>query len=119
MVHGRMDAAALAAVRQSGYGTVEVWLAEPHVPWREPGACAAFGARLADHGLRAGSVHLPFYPSVPLLLEEGAPRGPIFSAVLDEVQTESPLTITVIEDIHGADESTLDLIKFLGRRLHT
>ena len=53
------------------------------------------------------------------LLEEGAPRGPIFSAVLDEVQTESPLTITVIEDIHWADESTLDLIKFLGRRLHT
>jgi sugar phosphate isomerase/epimerase len=71
MVHGRMDAAALAAVRQSGYGTVEVWLAEPHVPWREPGPCEAFGARLAEHGLRAGSVHLPFYPSVPQLLEQG------------------------------------------------
>ena len=52
------------------------------------------------------------------LLEEGAPCGPIFSAVLDELQSESRLTITVIEDIHWADESTLDLIKFLGRRIH-
>lgn len=71
MVHGRMDGAALAAVRAAGYRTVEVWLAEPHVPWREPGACEAFGARLRDAGLRAGSVHLPFYPSVPALLEQG------------------------------------------------
>lgn len=71
LVYGRMDAAALAALQRSGYGTVEVWLAEPHVPWRQPGACAAFGARLSCAGLRAGSVHLPFYPSVPELREQG------------------------------------------------
>jgi DNA-binding CsgD family transcriptional regulator len=52
------------------------------------------------------------------LLEEGVPGGPIFSAVLDEVHSENQLTVTVIEDIHWADESTLDLIKFLGRRIH-
>lgn len=52
------------------------------------------------------------------LLEEGAPRGPIFSAVLDELHNDSRVTLTVIEDIHWADESTLDLIKFLGRRIH-
>lgn len=71
LVHGRMDGAALDAVRASGYGTLEIWLAEPHVPWRDPAACEAFGARLRGHGLRAGSVHLPFYPSVPELLEQG------------------------------------------------
>ena len=52
------------------------------------------------------------------LLEEGAPCGPIFSAVLDEINSESGLTLIVIEDIHWADESTLDLLKFLGRRIH-
>jgi len=71
LVHGQMDAAALDAVRRSGYRTVEAWLAEPHVPWRDPAACERFGARLAEHGLRAGSVHLPFYPSVPELREQG------------------------------------------------
>lgn len=71
LVYGRLDAAALDAVRSSAYATIEVWLAEPHVPWREAGACAEFGARLAEHGLRAGSVHLPFYPSVPELREQG------------------------------------------------
>ena len=66
-----MNAAALGAVRSSGYGTVEVWLAEPHVAWKEPGPCERFRARLAGEGLVAGSVHLPFYPSVPELREAG------------------------------------------------
>ena len=71
LVYGRMDAAALAAIRRSSFGTVEIWLAEPHVPWRDPAACERFCAQLAEHELRAGSVHLPFYPSVPQLREEG------------------------------------------------
>lgn len=71
LVHGCMNAAALAAVHRSAYDTVEVWLAEPHVPWKDPRACESFGTRLAEHGLRAGSVHLPFYPSVPELREQG------------------------------------------------
>ena len=52
------------------------------------------------------------------LLDDGALCGPIFAAVLDELNSESRVTVTVIEDIHWADESTLDLIKFLGRRIH-
>jgi len=71
LVHGPLDAAALRALRATGHDTVEVWLAEPHVPWREPGACERFRAALADHGLSAGTVHLPFYPSVPELKELG------------------------------------------------
>jgi len=70
-VHGELDGAALEAVRLAGHDTLEVWLAEPHVPWRDPARCERFGAALAGAGLRAASVHLPFYPSVPELKEQG------------------------------------------------
>jgi predicted ATPase len=51
------------------------------------------------------------------LLEEEAPRAPIFSAVLDEMKGGRGPSIAVIEDAHWADEATLDLLKFLGRRI--
>ena len=51
------------------------------------------------------------------LLRSEKDRSAIFSACLSELQ--SP-TIIVFEDIHWADEATLDLLKFLGRRMsHT
>jgi DNA-binding CsgD family transcriptional regulator/tetratricopeptide (TPR) repeat protein len=52
------------------------------------------------------------------LLEEEAPRASIFSAVLGEMEDAKSPTLTVIEDVHWADEATLDLLKFLGRRIH-
>ena len=52
------------------------------------------------------------------LLEEEAPRTAIFSAVLDELEDSRGVSITVIEDAHWADEATLDLLKFLGRRIN-
>src|SRR5215471_10564203 len=51
------------------------------------------------------------------LLEEQAPRASIFSAVVDELQKTKAPSITVVEDLHWADEATLDLLKFLGRRI--
>ena len=51
------------------------------------------------------------------LLEEQAPRASIFSAVVGEIQKSKVPFITVIEDVHWADEATLDLLKFLGRRI--
>jgi ATP/maltotriose-dependent transcriptional regulator MalT len=51
------------------------------------------------------------------LLEEQAPRASIFSAVVDELQKRQGRSIIVIEDVHWADEATLDLLKFLGRRI--
>ncbi|MGB5895340.1 MAG: AAA family ATPase, partial [Ignavibacteriaceae bacterium] len=51
-----------------------------------------------------------------LLNEEN--RASIFSVFLNYLQSTSNLKIIVIEDIHWADESTLDLIKFLGRRIN-
>ncbi|MEN3330285.1 MAG: hypothetical protein V7638_5092 [Acidobacteriota bacterium] len=51
------------------------------------------------------------------LLEDEAPRTAIFSAAFDELQNHTA-TVLVIEDVHWADEATLDLLKFLGRRIN-
>ncbi|HEX4746695.1 MAG TPA: AAA family ATPase [Gaiellaceae bacterium] len=40
-----------------------------------------------------------------------------FSALLEELRSEP--TIAVFEDVHWADEATLDALKFLGRRVDT
>jgi len=50
------------------------------------------------------------------LLEGDANRSTLFTAVFDEL-TQAP-TLLVIEDIHWADEATLDLLKYLARRIH-
>ena len=57
------------------------------------GAGVRFGTRLAD------------------------PRAKLFEAVLDELHAAAAPVLVVIEDAHWADEATLDLIKFLGRRI--
>ncbi len=46
----------------------------------------------------------------------GASRDEIFTAALDELEREK--TLVVFEDMHWADEATLDLLKYLGRRVH-
>jgi DNA-binding CsgD family transcriptional regulator len=45
----------------------------------------------------------------------GASRERIFTAALNEL--ERTATLVVFEDMHWADEATLDLLKFLGRRI--
>jgi len=80
LVDGLLDDAGLDALAVSGYPVVEAWLAEPHVPWKDTRALGKFSARLESRGLRAGSVHLPFYPSVPELRGHGAKWSLIDSA---------------------------------------
>ena len=55
-------------------------------------------------------------PALRALLEAGAPPSVLFPAVLDECGRQPPV-IAVLEDLHCADEATLDLVKFLGRRI--
>jgi DNA-binding CsgD family transcriptional regulator/tetratricopeptide (TPR) repeat protein len=50
------------------------------------------------------------------LCGDGATRDQLFDAFLAELEC-LPLTVAVIEDVHWADESTIDLLKFVGRRL--
>jgi DNA-binding CsgD family transcriptional regulator/tetratricopeptide (TPR) repeat protein len=45
-----------------------------------------------------------------------AKREEIFTAALDELERSE--TLVVFEDMHWADEATLDLLKYLGRRIH-
>jgi DNA-binding CsgD family transcriptional regulator len=49
------------------------------------------------------------------LLNSESNREAIFSACLNELRSQS--TIMIFEDIHWADEATLDLLKYLGRRI--
>jgi tetratricopeptide (TPR) repeat protein len=51
-------------------------------------------------------------------LAAGDPREAVFAAFLDELeQTGQRRTVVVVEDAHWADEATLDLLVFVGRRL--
>jgi DNA-binding SARP family transcriptional activator len=50
--------------------------------------------------------------------QSGADRGELFRALLHQVCTPEVLDVVVVEDIHWADEATLDLLRYLGRRLH-
>src|SRR6185436_13652150 len=51
------------------------------------------------------------------LLDTEISRPALFSAVLDALRHEARPTVVVVEDLHWADEATLDLVKFLGRRI--
>jgi len=95
----------LTAALRDRRGTASVW-------W---GACDALQtphplAPLHDIA-RANAVR--FKP----LLSDQTGRAQLFEAVLSELQSTSTATLFVVEDAHWADEATLDLLKFLGRRL--
>jgi len=55
-------------------------------------------------------------PTLRERLDTGASPRSIFSAVLEELGRRPPV-IVVLEDLHWADAATLDLVKFLGRRI--
>ncbi len=50
------------------------------------------------------------------LLANHAPREDLFGALLGELGAQRP-TVAVVEDVHWADEATLDLLRFLARRI--
>ena len=54
--------------------------------------------------------------ALPALLHADTSRAELFAAFLAELQALP--TIVVFEDVHWADEATLDLLKFIGRRIH-
>ena len=67
----------------------------------------------------------PLAPLLDIARETGArfatalagPRPALFEAVLDELRMVATPVLMVIEDAHWADDATLDLMKFLGRRI--
>jgi DNA-binding CsgD family transcriptional regulator/tetratricopeptide (TPR) repeat protein len=51
------------------------------------------------------------------LCRADAPREQLFSALLRQVGVPGELHVLVVEDVHWADEATVDLLRFLGRRI--
>jgi len=93
---------------------VEHFLSEQKTKWRIlQGACdSLFTPR------PLGPLHdiaLQTQGSLLSLLDSESKRTAIFSVCLNELQQQA--TILVIEDVHWADEATLDLLKYLGRRI--
>ena len=58
----------------------------------------------------------PFHDMAPLAaaLDERQGRHGLLTALLDEL---SARTVMVVEDVHWADEATLDALRFVGRRV--
>lgn len=67
----------------------------------------------------------PLAPLLDIVRETGTrfagalagPRPALFEAVLDALRAAATPVLMVIEDAHWADDATLDLLKFLGRRI--
>ena len=127
-------AAALAAARQglgrtvlvfgeAGVGKTSLtraWAAgAPEVRWLWGGCEALYSPRplgpLFDMAQDLDA------PTRGFLSQEGA-RTELFSAVLQQLhdpgRPPSRVTGMVVEDLHWADAATLDLVKFLARRIH-
>ena len=50
-------------------------------------------------------------------LADGVQSSQLFAAVIRHIETSHAVTILVFEDVHWADNATLDFLKFLGRRV--
>jgi DNA-binding CsgD family transcriptional regulator/tetratricopeptide (TPR) repeat protein len=49
--------------------------------------------------------------------ESGLSREQLFSHLLERFSPPNPLSLVILEDLHWADEATLDFARFLGRRI--
>ena len=47
---------------------------------------------------------------------ESSSREALFGRLLERLSPPHPVSLVVLEDIHWADEATLDFVRFLGRR---
>jgi DNA-binding CsgD family transcriptional regulator/tetratricopeptide (TPR) repeat protein len=51
------------------------------------------------------------------VVHQGAPRDKVYDEVLTWLDAQPRLTVMVVEDVQWADDATLDLLRYLGRRL--
>lgn len=54
---------------------------------------------------------------VAALLDQAAPPERLFPALLNVLQGAGDAIVLIFEDVHWADNATLDLVKYLGRRI--
>jgi DNA-binding CsgD family transcriptional regulator/tetratricopeptide (TPR) repeat protein len=53
------------------------------------------------------------------LCRAGAGREELFGALLRQLSEPETLNVVVVEDVHWADEATVDMLRFLGHRLRS
>jgi ATP/maltotriose-dependent transcriptional regulator MalT len=58
---------------------------------------------------------LSLLPDVPR--EQTVSRENLFPWLLERLSPPNPLSIVILEDLHWADEATLDFLRFIGRRI--
>src|ERR671916_46898 len=56
-------------------------------------------------------------PTIHQLLTDNSPRDLLYRTMLDRLRSTKNPVMLVIEDAHWADEATLDLLRYLGRRI--
>ena len=56
-------------------------------------------------------------PALNLLLSDNSPRDLLYRTLLARLRGTRTTIMLVIEDAHWADEATLDLLRYLGRRI--
>lgn len=56
-------------------------------------------------------------PGLSILLEQSAPPDRLFPALLNHLQDQDAPLVLIFEDVHWADNATLDLVRYLGRRI--
>lgn len=85
----------------------------------------ASGGRVWWGACDALETPLPLAPLLDIAREQrprfaaslDGPRPALFEAVLDEMRRADVPLLMVVEDAHWADDATLDLLKYLGRRI--
>ncbi len=54
---------------------------------------------------------------VGLALDSELPRDKLFARLFEQFSPPNPQCVVVLEDLHWADEATLDFVRFVGRRV--
>lgn len=57
------------------------------------------------------------FPALASAIDEGAPPSRVGAHVIDLLATPHTASLVVLEDLQWADEATLDLLRFVGRRI--
>jgi predicted ATPase len=58
--------------------------------------------------------------SLSVSRESDGAREQLFFRLLERISPPNPVSVVVLEDLHWADEATLDFVRFMGRRIqHT
>jgi DNA-binding CsgD family transcriptional regulator len=56
-------------------------------------------------------------PQLGSTIDAELPRDKLFARLFEQISPPNPVCVVVLEDLHWADEATLDFVRFAGRRI--